>query len=50
MDGVVRGVLADPRGEHPGTFNRTNGGRGVYVRNRAGHGLEILNRPDGAAG
>lgn len=41
---------ADPRGEHPGTFNRTNGGRRVYVRDPAGHGLEILTRPDGAAG
>ncbi len=41
---------ADPRREQPGTFNRANGGRGVYFRDPAGHGLEILTRPDGAPG
>lgn len=44
------GRRADPRGEQPGTCNRTDGGRGVCFRDPAGHGLEILTRPDGSAG
>lgn len=41
---------ADPRGEHPGTYNTNHGGRGVYFRDPAGHGLEVLTRPDTPAG
>ena len=41
---------ADPRGEQPGAFNRNSGGRGVYFRDPAGHGLEDLTRADGPAG
>lgn len=37
---------ADPQCSHPGTYNRNNGGRGVYFRDPAGHGLEVLTRPD----
>lgn len=41
---------ADPRGEQPGTFNTNFGGRGVYFRDPAGHGLEVLTRADDPAG
>ena len=37
---------ADPQCSQPGTFNRNFGGRGVYFRDPAGHGLEVLTRPD----
>jgi catechol 2,3-dioxygenase-like lactoylglutathione lyase family enzyme len=39
---------ADPAGKRPGEFNRNHGGRGVYFRDPAGHGLEALTRPYGS--
>jgi catechol 2,3-dioxygenase-like lactoylglutathione lyase family enzyme len=39
---------ADPRGEYPGTFNTNHGGRSVYFRDPAGHGLEVLTRAHGS--
>ncbi|WP_432157504.1 VOC family protein [Streptomyces sp. bgisy153] len=45
-DGVP--VQADPAGRHPGRINRNDGGRGVYFRDPAGHGLEVLTRPYGS--
>ncbi|PTR32312.1 hypothetical protein C8K36_1011364 [Rhodococcus sp. OK519] len=41
---------ADPHQSRPGTFNRNHGGRGVYFHDPAGHHLEVLTRPDDAAG
>ncbi|MFE9774793.1 VOC family protein [Streptomyces sp. NPDC005931] len=38
---------ADPHGRHPRRINRNDGGRGVYFRDPAGHGLEVLTRPYG---
>jgi catechol 2,3-dioxygenase-like lactoylglutathione lyase family enzyme len=37
---------ADPQREKPGQINTLNGGRGVYFLDPAGHGLEILTRPE----
>lgn len=39
---------ADPRMSQPGEFNTNHGGRGVYVRDPAGHGLEFLTAPYGS--
>jgi catechol 2,3-dioxygenase-like lactoylglutathione lyase family enzyme len=39
---------ADPQGQESGRFNTNHGGRGVYVRDPAGHGLELLTRPYGS--
>jgi catechol 2,3-dioxygenase-like lactoylglutathione lyase family enzyme len=36
---------ADPFGQRPGETNTEHGGRGVYFRDPAGHGLELLTRP-----
>ncbi|OZM71856.1 glyoxalase [Amycolatopsis antarctica] len=36
---------ADPHWNSPGTFNTGHGGRGVYFRDPAGHGLEALTSP-----
>ncbi|ADG78405.1 Glyoxalase/bleomycin resistance protein/dioxygenase OS=Tsukamurella paurometabola (strain ATCC 8368/ DSM / CCUG 35730 / CIP 100753 / JCM 10117 / KCTC 9821/ NBRC 16120 / NCIMB 702349 / NCTC 13040) OX=521096 GN=Tpau_1787 PE=4 SV=1 [Tsukamurella paurometabola] len=36
---------ADPRWERPGEINHEHGGRGVYVFDPAGHGIELLTRP-----
>ncbi|WP_227978689.1 VOC family protein [Deinococcus terrestris] len=36
---------ADPQGTLPGQINRHHGGRGVYFKDPAGHGLEIITRP-----
>jgi catechol 2,3-dioxygenase-like lactoylglutathione lyase family enzyme len=43
---------ADPGATRPGEINHSDGGRGVYFRDPAGHNLEILTRPygSGAAG
>lgn len=41
-------IHAAPRGEHPGRINRNDGGRGVYFRDPAGHGLEAITRPYGS--
>ncbi|MFI2376800.1 VOC family protein [Streptomyces sp. NPDC018964] len=38
---------ADPHGRHPRRINRNDGGRGVYFRDPAGHGLEALTLPYG---
>ncbi len=40
-------VQADPHGRYPRRLNRNDGGRGVYFRDPAGHGLEVLTRPYG---
>ncbi len=55
FDDIYRRILnaglehwADPQGSQPGTFNRNHGGRGVYFRDPAGHGLEALTRPYGS--
>lgn len=52
FDGVYQRILetgldhsADPQWTRPGTFNRNHGGRGVYFRDPAGHGLEALTSP-----
>ncbi len=41
---------ADPQLALPGQINTNHGGRGVYFLDPAGHGMEILTRPDGSAG
>ncbi|OIJ62710.1 VOC family protein [Streptomyces mangrovisoli] len=40
-------IQADPHGRHPGRINRNDGGRGVYFRDPAGHGMEAFTRPYG---
>lgn len=42
-----RGVdhAADPFWKQPGEINHGHGGRGVYVRDPAGHGIELLTSP-----
>lgn len=39
----------DPQGTMPNQINTNHGGRGVYFRDPAGHGLEVITRPYGAA-
>ncbi|MGW5215501.1 VOC family protein [Streptomyces sp. NPDC004051] len=41
-------VQADPHGRYPRRINRNDGGRGVYFRDPAGHGLEVITRPYGS--
>ncbi len=41
---------ADPQARLPGQINTRHGGRGVYFRDPAGHGLEVITRPYGSAG
>jgi catechol 2,3-dioxygenase-like lactoylglutathione lyase family enzyme len=36
---------ADPQLTRPGETNTEHGGRGVYVKDPAGHGLELITRP-----
>ncbi|MFC8720615.1 VOC family protein [Kitasatospora sp. NPDC057198] len=36
---------ADPQMQRPGETNTEHGGRGVYVLDPAGHGLELITRP-----
>jgi catechol 2,3-dioxygenase-like lactoylglutathione lyase family enzyme len=36
---------ADPQMRHPGEINTEHGGRGVYFKDPAGHGLELITRP-----
>lgn len=36
---------ADPHWKTPGEINHEHGGRGFYVRDPAGHGVELLTRP-----
>jgi catechol 2,3-dioxygenase-like lactoylglutathione lyase family enzyme len=36
---------ADPRMQHPGEINHEHGGRGVYFKDPAGHGIELITRP-----
>ena len=36
---------ADPQLTRPGQTNTEHGGRGVYVKDPAGHGLELITRP-----
>jgi len=40
---------ADPQMRLPDQINTNHGGRGVYFRDPAGHGLEIITRPYGSA-
>lgn len=55
FDQIYRRILdrqlehwADPHEKRPGTYNTNHGGRGVYFRDPAGHGLEVLTRPYGS--
>lgn len=41
-------LQADPHGRRPRRINRNDGGRGVYFRDPAGHGLEAFTRPYGS--
>jgi catechol 2,3-dioxygenase-like lactoylglutathione lyase family enzyme len=47
---VAAGIdhAGDPRWTTPGQINTNHGGRGVYFRDPAGHGLEVITRPYGA--
>lgn len=36
---------ADPQMTRPGETNTEHGGRGVYFKDPAGHGLELITRP-----
>lgn len=36
---------ADPHGTEPGRINHNHGGRGVYFKDPAGHGLEMITTP-----
>lgn len=36
---------ADPHLQHPGEINHEHGGRGVYFKDPAGHGIELITRP-----
>ncbi|SMB93298.1 VOC family protein [Deinococcus hopiensis] len=40
---------ADPQGTLPGQINTHHGGRGVYFKDPAGHGFEIITRPYGSS-
>ncbi|AKQ66099.1 hypothetical protein A176_003011 [Myxococcus hansupus] len=42
-----RGITywADPHRQRPGDINHDHGGRGLYVMDPAGHGLELITRP-----
>ena len=44
---VATGIAhaADPRWSQPNRINTNHDGRGVYFRDPAGHGLEIITRP-----
>ncbi|MGY1745592.1 VOC family protein [Blastococcus sp. SYSU D00695] len=44
---VARGLdfWADPQRTRPGETNTEHGGRGLYVMDPAGHGLELITRP-----
>jgi len=44
---VAAGIdhAGDPRWTTPGQINTNHGGRGVYFRDPAGHGLEVITRP-----
>jgi len=49
---VERGLdhWANPMRTEPGTFNRNDGGRGVYFEDPDGQFLEVLTRPYGSGG
>ncbi|MFJ6562475.1 VOC family protein [Streptomyces sp. NPDC091412] len=36
---------ADPHMRLPGEINHEHGGRGVYLKDPAGHGIELITRP-----
>ena len=36
---------ADPFMQHSGEINHEHGGRGVYFKDPAGHGIELITRP-----
>jgi catechol 2,3-dioxygenase-like lactoylglutathione lyase family enzyme len=39
-----------PNLSRPGEINRNDGGRGLYLLDPAGHGMEIITRPYGSSG
>ncbi|MFQ6143703.1 VOC family protein [Streptomyces seoulensis] len=39
---------ADPHLKQPGEINHHHGGRGLYFKDPAGHGMEIITRPYGS--
>ncbi|MFJ7154033.1 VOC family protein [Streptomyces sp. NPDC101118] len=41
---------ADPFLKQPGEINHHHGGRGLYFKDPAGHGMEIITRPYGFEG
>ncbi|MFJ6939600.1 VOC family protein [Streptomyces sp. NPDC101132] len=47
-----RGITyyADPFLKQPGEINHHHGGRGLYFKDPAGHGMEIITRPYGFGG
>ncbi|MFI8089861.1 VOC family protein [Streptomyces sp. NPDC086080] len=45
--GAAVPLQADPHGKQPRRINRHDGGRGVYFRDPAGHGIEAITRPYG---
>ena len=48
---LVQGAVphwADPQGQRPDQINTHHGGRGVYFKDPAGHGLEVITRPYGS--
>ena len=36
---------ADPQMTRPGEHNTEHGGRGIYLKDPAGHGIELITRP-----
>ncbi len=57
FDAIYRRMLdggiahwADPQMALSGQINTNHGGRGVYFKDPAGHGMEVITRPYGSAG
>jgi catechol 2,3-dioxygenase-like lactoylglutathione lyase family enzyme len=47
-DGVLLQFAEPPveiQMQHPGEINHEHGGRGVYFKDPAGHGIELITRP-----
>jgi catechol 2,3-dioxygenase-like lactoylglutathione lyase family enzyme len=47
-DGIAH--WGDPQGTMLNQVNTNHGGRGVYFRDPAGHGMEVITRPYGSPG
>nr|WP_202500942.1 VOC family protein [Streptomyces sp. SID5785] len=54
FDGIFRRIeeagityYADPGLRRPGEINHNDGGRGMYFKDPAGHGMEAITRPYG---